>query len=236
MKQLRYIVKGKVVIIMSAHHNKLNFKSKFITLEGSEGVGKSTQIANIVQKIEATGCMVLVTREPGGTKLGEKVRELILYDVDKLEPMAELLLIFAARVQHLEQIVKPALANGLCVVCDRYIDSSFAYQGGGRNIAPDKITQLIGLINAPIPDCTILLDNDNLALALERARSVSDEQDCTQDKIERLKLAFFENVRQAYLRRATDNNYIHVVNANDTIDNVTTKIFKVLDEYFVTAT
>lgn len=213
--------------------SSFSFKSKFITLEGSEGVGKSTQLQRVVEKISATGCEVLVTREPGGTSLGEKIRDLILYDADPIVPMAELLLIFAARTQHLQQVVKPALANGLCVVSDRYIDSSFAYQGGGRGLALRDIEQLVSLIAAPLPDCTILLDTNNLEKSLERAKTVSSET--ANDKIEAEKLVFFENVRQAYLQRAFDNSYIHIVSANDTVDKVTMKIFKVLDDYAATA-
>jgi dTMP kinase len=213
--------------------SSFSFKSKFITIEGSEGVGKSTQIQRIADKIIATGCSVLVTREPGGTKLGEKIRELVLYDSEPVTPMAELLLIFAARAQHLQQVVKPALASGVCVISDRYIDSSFAYQGGGRGLAFNNIEQLVNLIDAPLPDCTILLDTNNLEMSLTRAKAAS--VDHLNDKIEAQKLNFFENVRQAYLQRAFENSYIHIVSSNDTVDNVTAKIFKVLDDYAATA-
>ena len=210
-----------------------SFRSKFITLEGSEGVGKSTQLQNIVNKIQATGCEVLLTREPGGTKLGEKIRELVLYDKEVIVPMAELLLLFAARAQHLQKIVKPALVKGICVICDRYIDSSFAYQGGGRKLDFALIEQLVTMIDAPLPDCTILLDTDNLAQALARAKAVSPDD--LSDKFEAEKLVFFDNVRQAYLQRAFENSYIHLVSANDTVENVTLKIYQVLDDYAATA-
>jgi len=213
--------------------SSFSFKSKFITVEGSEGVGKSTQLQQIASKIEHTGCKVLLTREPGGTKLGEKIRELILYDKEPITPTAELLLIFAARAQHLQKVVKPALSEGVCVISDRYIDSSFAYQGGGRGLDFSLIEQLVSLIDAPIPDCTILLDTNNVEKALERAKTVSPTD--VNDKIESEKLTFFDNVRQAYLQRAFENSYIHIVSANDTVENVTAKIFKVLDEYAASA-
>lgn len=171
---------------------------KFITLEGSEGAGKSTALAFIEQKIRQTGIDLIVTREPGGTPLGEKIRELLL---DKSHTMmcddTELLLMFAARAQHLEQLIKPALARDQWVLCDRFTDATYAYQGGGRGLSVDRIATLETLVQGHLrPDLTLLLDipvEQGLARAGKRGEL---------DRFEQEQLAFFERVRQSYLDRA----------------------------------
>ena len=182
----------------------------FITLEGVEGVGKSTNLSFIESILEDRGIPYVATREPGGTDCGERIRELLLDKNQKeMSDMTELLLMFAARAQHIEQIIKPALERGEWVVCDRFTDSSYAYQGGGRNVPVDLIMGLEKIaINEFKPDCTILLD---LAVetGLSRAESVG-----TKDRFESEHDEFFNRVRQAFLDRASEEKRIHVVNAS----------------------
>ena len=171
---------------------------RFITLEGIEGAGKSTQAGHLKEALEAQGIPVILTREPGGTALGERIRQLLLDP--SLPPMAadtELLLLFAARAEHLAQVIRPALARGHWVICDRFTDATYAYQGGGRGLNRARIAQLETLTQGDLrPDCTLLLDlpvSLGLARAKKRARP---------DRLESETKAFFERVRRAYLERA----------------------------------
>ncbi|HYQ37546.1 MAG TPA: dTMP kinase [Pseudomonas sp.] len=171
----------------------------FITLEGPEGAGKSTNREFLAERLTRAGCEVVLTREPGGTPLAERIRELLLEPSD--EPMAadtELLLVFAARAQHLAQVIRPALAAGKVVLCDRFTDATYAYQGGGRGLSQERIAQLERFVQGELrPDLTLVFDlpvEVGLARAVARGRLDRFEQEA-QD--------FFEAVRQTYLARAT---------------------------------
>lgn len=170
----------------------------FITVEGGEGVGKSTNIAFIAELLRGAGHDVVQTREPGGTALGEAIRGLLLQPRDEPVAMwAELLLIFAARAQHLAQVIEPALAQGRCVLCDRFTDATYAYQGGGRGLDRGAIGELERLVQgARRPDLTILLDAP-VAVGRERAAARG-----APDRFEQEQQTFFERVREAYLERA----------------------------------
>ncbi|MCB8889775.1 dTMP kinase [Vreelandella malpeensis] len=179
-------------------------RGRFITLEGGEGVGKSTNIAFVAGWLEARGIDVVRTREPGGTPLAESIRALLL-STDHAEPLdvdAELLLMFAARAQHLAEKIEPALARGAWVVCDRFTDATFAYQGGGRGIDPARIEVLEHFVQKGLaPDLTLLLDmspEDSARRLAGRLRS----ENTTLDRFEREQAMFFTAVRDAYLARA----------------------------------
>ena len=173
-------------------------KGLFITLEGGEGAGKSTQLAYIRQRIEAAGIPLHVTREPGGTPLAEQIRTLLLDHRDEeMAPDTELLLMFAARAQHLARLVRPALARGEWVLCDRFTDATYAYQGGGRGIGFARIAVLEDWVQGKLrPDLTLLLD---LPVAVGMARAGRRGE---LDRFEREQRDFFERVRAAYLTRA----------------------------------
>lgn len=169
---------------------------KFITFEGIDGAGKSTHLDYVAELLREHGKSVIVTREPGGTDLGEKLRELLLHQSMHLE--TEALLMFAARREHLAQVIEPALARGEWVISDRFTDASFAYQGGGRNLDLDKLRVLEQWVHPQLqPDLTLLFD---VPLAVARARL-----DTTRvlDKFEQEKADFFEATRAGYLQRAT---------------------------------
>ena len=173
-------------------------KGKFITLVGGEGVGKTTNLAFIKDYLEQHKITVVVTREPGGTPLAEKLRQLLLdKNNEAISDKAELLLIFAARAQHIKHVIEPALARGDWVLCDRFTDATYAYQGGGRNMRVSTITWLENLVQGNLkPDLTLLFDAP-VELGLERARTRS-----AFDRFESEKISFFEQVRRAYLLQA----------------------------------
>ncbi len=170
----------------------------FITVEGGEGVGKSTNIAFLEEQLKGHGLDLLVTREPGGSALGEEVRRLLLTVGDEpLDPMAELLLIFAARAQHISTCIEPALAAGRWVLCDRFTDATFAYQCGGRGLDRQVVTALEALVQGALrPDCTLLLDAP-VETGMVRVRARGE-----LDRFELEELAFFERVRATYLELA----------------------------------
>ena len=174
-------------------------RGRFITFEGIEGVGKSTQLLRLAAERGRNGREVVTTRAPGGTPLAERIRALVLGDVgEPVPPVAELLLMFAARAVHTDNLVRPALARGAWVLCDRYTDATFAYQGGGRGLATADIAALAALAHRGLaPDLTLLLDAP-VEVALARARGRSG----AGDRIEAETTAFFERVRAAYLARA----------------------------------
>jgi dTMP kinase len=172
-------------------------RGKFITFEGIDGAGKSTHLGYVADLLAKRGLTVVATREPGGTALGEKLRELLLHEAMHLE--TEALLMFAARREHLAQVIEPALARGDWVISDRFTDASFAYQGGGRKLAVEKLTALEHWVHPHLqPDLTLLFD-----VPLEVAR---ERLDATRqlDKFEQEKADFFEATRAAYLRRAKE--------------------------------
>lgn len=168
-------------------------RGRFITLEGVDGAGKSTHAGWLVEAIRAAGHTVLATREPGGTPIGEKLRELVLQAPMRLE--TETLIMFAARCEHLRTVIEPALARGEWVVCDRFTDATYAYQGGGRELGDAPVAELEAWIGAPQPDRTWLFD---VPLEVARARLDASRD---PDRFEREAGAFFERVRAAYLAR-----------------------------------
>jgi len=171
-------------------------RGKFITLEGLDGAGKSTHLARAVELLRGQGKTVVQTREPGGTPLGEKLRALLLAEPMHLE--TEALLMFAARREHLDKVIAPALERGDWVVCDRFTDASFAYQGGGRGLGLDKLEALEQWVqNGLTPDLTLLFDVPT-EIALGRVQGMGREL----DRFEQEKSEFFERVRAAYLARA----------------------------------
>lgn len=202
---------------------------KFITIEGGEGVGKSTNADLIQSVLESRGCEVVVTREPGGTALGEALRSILLSaDIESPVAMAELLIIFAARAQHLTTVIEPALAAGKWVLCDRFTDATYAYQGWGRNIDQRAIASLEQLVQgARRPDLTVLLDMDP-SLGLSRAKERAE-----LDRFEQEELAFFNRVREGYLARAKEEpaRWL-IIDASKTLDEVTTVIGQALNDWF----
>jgi dTMP kinase len=173
-------------------------RGRFITVEGGEGAGKSTLMDRIVGWLQDHGHCVIKTREPGGTELAERIREIILSNEhSSLCDQAELLLLFAARAQHLAELIRPALAQGDFVLCDRFTDATWAYQGGGRKMSLELIAQLEDMVHGDLqPDLTLLLDLP-VEIGLERA-----SQRGQPDRIELESIEFFERVRAAYLERA----------------------------------
>jgi len=170
-------------------------RGKFITLEGVDGAGKSTFIPWIEQRIRAKGVDLVVTREPGGTSIGEQLRSLLL--TESMDARTETLLMFAARQEHLMHVIAPALAAGRWVVCDRFTDATFAYQGGGRSVAEHDISVLEQWVQGGLqPDLTLLFD---LPVEVARARSQAIR---SPDRFESERDAFFLRVRAAYLQRA----------------------------------
>ena len=202
---------------------------RFLTVEGIEGVGKSTQVARLSQALSERGIAHVVTREPGGTPLAEKIRDIVLHSRDEaVPPMAELLLMFAARAVHLSNHVEPNLSAGRWVVCDRFIDATYAYQGGGRHLSLDNIRQLEAMVlGARRPDLTVLLDTP-VPQALQRAQQRN--AGAAADRFESERTEFFERVRAAYLARAAaEPRRIETVDAAQSVDEVAARILKLLE-------
>lgn len=199
---------------------------RFITLEGGEGVGKSTNLRFIEQLLAERGIEVVVTREPGGTELAENIRHLLLAKHhESITPEAELLLMFAARSQHIQHVILPALSQGRWVLCDRFTDATYAYQGGGRNMDIQTIAWLEQTVQGDLrPDLTLLLDAP-LETGMLRVR-----QRGLLDRFESEQLDFFERVRQAYLRRAgLDRQRYKVIDAGLSLPEVQEQIVKAID-------
>lgn len=190
-------------------------RGQFITLEGVDGAGKSTHLNWLVDYLRTTGKTVVQTREPGGTPLGEKLRALLLHEAMHLE--TEALLMFAARREHLEQVIRPALALGNWVVCDRFTDASFAYQGGGRGLSTDKLGQLERWVQGDLqPDITLLFD-----VPVEVAAQRMAGADRTLDRFEQEQADFHERVRAAYLQRATEMPHrVRVIDSRQTLPEI----------------
>jgi dTMP kinase len=202
---------------------------RFLTVEGIEGVGKSTQVTRLSTALNERGIAHVVTREPGGTPLAERIRAVLLDNVqgETMPPTAELLLMFAARAVHLTNLVEPALRAGRWVVCDRFIDATYAYQGGGRRLSADTIGQLETLVlGARRPDLTLLLDAP-VEQALGRARQRN--AGAAADRFESERAEFFERVRDAYrARAAAEPDRIAVVDASQSADRVALQILELL--------
>ena len=202
---------------------------RFLTVEGIEGVGKSTQVARLSQALSERGIAHVVTREPGGTPLAERIRDIVLNSRgEAVPPMAELLLMFAARAVHLSNHVEPNLRAGRWVVCDRFIDATYAYQGGGRRLSLDDIRRLESMVlGARRPDLTVLLDAP-VPQALQRARQRN--AGTAADRFESERTEFFERVRAAYLARAAaEPMRIETVDAAQSVDDVAARIFRLLE-------
>lgn len=203
---------------------------KFITLEGTEGVGKSTNLEFIKAYLEKKGVSLIVTREPGGTPLAEQIRDILLENRDEqFDPTAELLAVFAARAQHLNTVILPALENNTWVLSDRFTDATFAYQGGGRGLDEALIAKLETLVQGTLrPDKTILLDID-VELGLERARKRA-----ALDRFEQEQIEFFERVRATYLQRASLRPELYcVIDAGNTLEQVQAEIALALETLFI---
>lgn len=200
----------------------------FITVEGTEGVGKTTNIAWIKQCLLAHGIDALQTREPGGTDLAEQIRNLLLTSGDeKMSGLTELLLVFAARAQHLSQKILPTLEAGKWVLCDRFTDATYAYQGGGRQLNTQTISVLENLVQGDLrPDLVLVLDIDPES-GLERARRRGEP-----DRFEQETLAFFNRVRAAYLERAKqDPSRYLIIDAGQPLEQVQQQIKSGLDKF-----
>lgn len=198
---------------------------RFISIEGGEGVGKSTSVAYIQEYLQTSGIELVSTREPGGTKLAEDLRSLLLNHHDeRVDPFTELLMMFAARRQHITEVIQPALAAGKWVLCDRFTDASYAYQGYGRNLPLAFIDSLAKWVHGETnPDMTLLLDVD-IEVGMQRAR-----QRNSLDRIESENMAFFETVRQGYLTRAkAEPKRFQIIDASQDIASVQTQIRQAL--------
>jgi dTMP kinase len=201
---------------------------RFLTVEGIEGVGKTTQVSRLSGVLSERGIDHLVTREPGGTPLAERIRELVLKAGDEpLPPTAELLLMFASRSVHLEHRIEPALNAGQWVLCDRFTDATYAYQGGGRGMREDHIRFLEGAVQGTRrPDLTLLLDVP-VDVGLERARRRDAGR--VADRFERERAEFFLRVRDTYLRRArAEPQRVEVIDAAAPVGEVAARIADVL--------
>jgi dTMP kinase len=203
-------------------------RGMFITVEGIEGVGKTTNMEYLQQTITAAGRELVVTREPGGTPLGEAIRGLLLDPQYKgMNPDCELQLMFAARAEHLDKVIRPAIAAGRWVLCDRFTDATYAYQGGGRGLDTGRIAALEQLVQGDFrPDLTLLLDVP-VEVGLARAGNRS-----APDRFEQEKVDFFERVRQAYLDMAAshDGRY-RVIDASRSLARVQEQLAEVLREF-----
>ena len=203
-------------------------RGKFITLEGGEGVGKTTNLVFIENYLKLHGIPVVVTREPGGTVLAEKIRHLLLdKESEDISENAELLMVFAARAQHIKHVIEPTLASGNWILCDRFTDATYAYQGGGRNMKNSTITWLENLVQGSLkPDLTLLLDAP-VEIGLERAKSRGN-----LDRFESEKIHFFEQVRRAYLLQAELNpSRIKVIKTNQPLIDVENELINVIGNF-----
>jgi len=208
----------------------MNTAARFVTLEGIEGVGKTTQVARLSAALNTRGIAHVVTREPGGTPLAESIRQVVLTARDEpLPATAELLLMFAARAVHLANHIEPNLQAGRWVICDRFTDASYAYQGGGRQMSAEPIRELERMVQGTRrPDLTILLDAPvDRAMARAAARNAGSVQDRFEDE----RSEFFERVRGVYrARSAAEPNRIAVVDATQSVEEVGARILEHLKD------
>jgi dTMP kinase len=212
-------------------------RGRFITFEGLDGCGKSTQLAKLAAVLQAEGLPVVVTREPGGTPTGEKIRQLLLdTKTSSLAPYAEMALMFAARAQHIAEVIQPALAEGQIVLCDRFTDSTEAYQGGGRKLGSEAVLALHRILCGGLqPELTILMDSD-VAASLDRARRRNQSHSAkngrgksNENRFEQESRAFFGRVRSAYLAIAKrEPQRVVVVDARGTPDETHRQIVDIV--------
>ncbi len=208
----------------------IGMKGAFITVEGSDGAGKTTHMTFVHRWLLDQGVEVTVTREPGGTVLGERIRNLLLGGEDvTICDDSELLLMFAARMQHIEQVINPALGRGHCVLCDRFTDATYAYQGGGRGIPARRIGQLEEWVQKGLqPDLTILLDV-SVGTGLKRTR----KRGGAPDRFERQSMDFKQSIRQVYLDRAAQcPGRMKIIDSMEEIDRVQHNLSRILAEFF----
>jgi len=218
-----------MILAVAAHIHR----GRFITFEGLDGCGKSTQLEKLAGALRRQGLAVVVTREPGGTETGEKIRKLLLDTATaSLSPMAELALMFASRAQHIKQVIQPALAAGQVVLCDRFTDSTEAYQGGGRKLGSEPVLVLHRILCGNLqPDLTILMDSD-VARSVERARRRNRSRGRGQSdegRFEQENRAFFGRVRSTYLAIADrEPQRVAVVDARGPISSTHKKILEIV--------
>lgn len=205
-------------------------RGKFITLEGLEGVGKTTNRTFVESILQSAGIAFTGTREPGGTPIGEQLRDLVLHGRESMQAETELLLMAASRVEHVAQVIEPALSQGNWVLCDRFLDASVAYQGAGRELGTARVAALHEMMGVTIePDLTLLLDmpvEDGLKRMAARGKP---------DRIEREALAFFERARAAYLQRAEDApERVKVIDASLALERVQESVRDALSPLLLT--
>lgn len=202
-------------------------RGKFITLEGIDGAGKSTHLRWIARFLRGRGIRLRLTREPGGTTTGEKLRRLLLGGRRDLHPETETLLVFAARREHLDKVIVPTLASGRWVLCDRFTDATYAYQAAGSGVKWKKVASLEQWVQAGLqPDLTILFD---VAPAIGRRRAGRRQK---PDRFEREKDAYYQRVRKAYLKRAREHSRrVRVVDAHGRLPTIRKKLEKILSSY-----
>jgi dTMP kinase len=213
----------------------MTVRGRFITIEGGEGVGKSTQLSALREWLSSQGYDFVFTREPGGTPRAERIRELLLENSEESMPaICELLLMFAARATHIANVIEPALQRGAWVVCDRFTDATYAYQGWGRGLDKEHIATLEKLVQKDLrPDLTLLLDAP-LDLSASRARNRNESAGVT-DRFEREQRAFFERVRAGYLERARlEPQRIAVIDASADVTTVTQSIRAAIQDRLLT--
>jgi dTMP kinase len=203
-------------------------KGKMICLEGGEGAGKSTALKVVTGWLDGQGRRSLVTREPGGTPFAEKIRKLLLDpQTGEIDPVTELLLMFAARRENVVDVIEPSLADGIDVICDRFTDASYAYQGGGRELGAEPVALLAGLVHPELqPDLVLVLDVP-VSIGLERIK----RRRGGPDRFEGSRMAFLERVRQAYLERAQAHpDHYAVIDATQGVEEVAAEIRECLEE------
>ena len=196
----------------------------FISFEGIEGVGKSTLLKFMADQLDKAGIPYLLTREPGGTPMGEEIRDILLaHRHERVAPLTELLLMFAARAQHVDTVIRPALERDRWVLCDRFVDATYAYQGGGRGVSMETIAYLEQLVLGDFsPDYTLVFDAPaEVGLARVKGRG-------TQDRFEKEKFDFFERVRKVYLDRAkNDERRYNIIDATQRLSKVQEEVFNI---------
>jgi len=203
-------------------------KGLFITLEGIEGAGKSTAVDFIEDFLTKEGHDVIKTREPGGTVIGEQIREILLKNENyTLTYDTELLLVFSARAQHIQEVILPALSSGKIILCDRFTDASYAYQGGGRNIDASRINLLEKWVQEDLrPNLTLLFDLD-VSIGMQRTKKRSDA-----DRFEREEINFFEKIRNTYLERAKNEpQRFRIINSASSLESVKEQIITILKDF-----
>lgn len=211
-------------------------KGCFITFEGGEGSGKTTQIEKLSTWLKTQNKEVVLTREPGGSEGGEEIRNLFVQGcANRWEPMSEVLLLYAARYDHVEKLIKPALNRGAWVLCDRFFDSTFAYQGYGHNMSLDILEKLNDIaLDDFKPDLTFLLDID-VKQGLKRAIKREGDKEAKEDRFESLDISFHEKLRQGYLNIAKKNhNRIQIIDANNSVEDIFACIKQISQKLLIT--